>query len=251
MSPAATFDRLLQGSRLIRDNFPLILNAAAGSSLVLLSGEEGTERDLLARLIHLLSPRSRRPFLGFDRSGSRRDFVEAIAGSARQPGLMDRASGGTVFLDGIEDLELREQIFLKKLIETSRSPSGSGPCRFILGADESLRRRAEEGAFYPGLYYTVAVLEIALTPLRKRKEDIVPLSRFILAGGRAGRKVVLSLEAVPFLLDYDWPENYRELRSILSRAAEKARGNRIRAEDLPERIRFARYWSPSPPLPAN
>jgi two-component system NtrC family response regulator len=245
MSPAAAFDRLLKGSRLIRENFSLIQRAAAGSSPILLTGEEGTERDLLARLIHLLSPRGRRPFLCFNRTGSRRDFVETIAGIGPRAGLMEQADDGTLFLDGIENLEPREQIFLKTLIEHSRAAGDPGRVRFILGADESLRRRAEEGAFSPGLYYAIAVLEIALSPLRERKEDIVPLSHYILAGEREGRRSAISLDAVPFLFNYDWPGNYRELKSILSRAAERARGNQIRADDLPEQIRFANYWLPS------
>lgn len=251
MSPTAAFDRLLQGSRLIRESFPLILRAASGSSLLLLSGEEGTERHLLARLVHLLSPCSRQPFLGYDRSEARADFVRMLAGGPRQAGLIERAQGGTLFLDGIEELELREQVFLKTLIDRRSAPGDSAPCRFILGADRSLRRRAEEGEFYPGLYYSISGLELPLSPLRQRKEDIIPLARFILSGARSGRRTVLSLEAVPRLLDYDWPGNYRELETVLRRAAERGRGNRIRAEDLPERIRFARYWSPSPATPAN
>jgi len=251
MIVAAAFDQLLQGSRLIRENFPLILKASACSSPVLLSGEEGTERDLLARLIHLLSPRSPRPFLYFDRSRGRGDFVDSLAGSAGRPGLMEWAAKGTLFLDAIEDLEPREQVFLKTLIENIRPPSLPGSCRIILGADEGLNRRAEKGAFNPGLYYAIAALEIALTPLRQRKEDIVPLSRFILAGEREGRKIALSLGAVPHLFAYDWPGNYRELRIVLAQAAERARGQRIRVGDLPEFIRSAQDWSPLPFVPSR
>ncbi|MCX6349073.1 MAG: sigma 54-interacting transcriptional regulator [Candidatus Aureabacteria bacterium] len=258
MSAATPFDMLLKQSRVLRENFSLILTAASSTSLVLISGEEGTERELLARLIHLLCPRSRRPFIGFSCARDRRDFVNALTGGAesaaetRPPGILELAQSGTLFLDGIESLEIREQIFLKTLIERSRPVSGSlDSIRFILGADESLRRRVEDGGFYSGLYYTIAVLEIALSPLRQRKEDIVPLARFILGGEMEGRHLTLSLDAVPHLLAYDWPGNYRELKLILSRAATRTRGKRIRAEDLPEHIRFSRYWATATSSPSN
>lgn len=232
----------------------------AGSDVkVLLQGETGVGKTLIAQYIHKSSPRAAQPFLALNCGALPENLIEAElfgyvpgaftgAGSKGKRGLLELAHQGTVFLDEIGDLPLPLQVKLLKVIEESRFIPVGGlelkevDVRIITATHHDLRTMVAEGRFRADLYYRLNVVPIHIPALRERPEEIQPLLDFYLAefNQRYGRALSWELEALDALTDYAWPGNIRELINLVERLVVTCSGERIELFDLPEEMRTAR-----------
>ncbi|MDV7211545.1 sigma-54 interaction domain-containing protein [Azotobacter beijerinckii] len=206
---------------------------AASEAPVLLLGETGTGKELLAHAIHAASPRSRKPFVSLNMAAIPETLLEAeffgtapgaFTGASRKarPGKFQIAQGGTLFLDEIGDMPLHLQSkLLRVLQEKEFEPVGSNEIlfsdvRLIAATSCDLEAAVRHGSFRADLYYRLNVLPIRLPPLRERPDDLPALCETIL--GQLGGGHWLTPEALARLARHDWPGNVRELRNLLERA---------------------------------
>jgi transcriptional regulator with GAF, ATPase, and Fis domain len=217
-----------------------------GQGTVLITGESGTGKEVVATAIHALSPRAPRPFvpvscaLFFDSLIESELFGHdrgAFTGALQtRPGRFERAEGGTLFLDDIDDVPLAMQVKLLRALQ-NRSVERLGgtralpiDVRVVAGTKRDLRQMVREGWFREDLYYRLNVLSIELPPLRQRREDLALLMQHFLARffGRKGQPVPPISEAVlQAFHSYDWPGNVRELENACERLAESSTCGRI------------------------
>ncbi len=239
-------------SNAMKEVLSMVRRVAETPWSVLIRGETGTGKELLARLIHLLSPRRDFPFVEVNCAAIPENLFEselfghekgAFTGAVtRRRGKFELAQGGTLFLDEIGELPLLLQPkLLRALQEKKISRVGSEKeievdTRVVAATNRDLKRLSEEGKFREDLYYRLNVFEIEVPPLRRRREDIPPLVRFFVE--RYGtRPVKFSPEAMDVLIKYPYPGNVRELEHIIQRTVTLARGPVIRPVDLPAEIR--------------
>ena len=224
---------------------------APSDAPVLVRGETGTGKEVIARLIHAWSRRSAGPLVAANCASIPESLVEselfghskgAFTGAVEsRDGVFRTASGGTLFLDEIGELPLTLQPKLLRAIETGTiTPVGSDvsvhvDTRLVVATHRDLEKEVAEKRFREDLYYRVNVVEVVLDPLRKRREDILPLARNY-ANQFAGGPVRLSPQASQCLLIYSWPGNVRELRNAMQRACLLCRGDIILPEHLPPKI---------------
>jgi len=225
--------------------------AASPGSTVLVTGESGTGKDLVARQIHNQSQRAKRPFLNITCSAlpgalleselfghERGAFTDA---KQRKIGLLEHAEGGTVFLDEIGELELGLQAKLLRFLEdkTFRRVGGNvdikADVRFVAATNVELREAVKRNTFREDLYYRLAVLMIRLPPLREREGDAELLAshfidRFNLEFGRSVKTV--DQNALQLIRTYPWPGNVRELKNAMERAVLLARGDVLTRKDF-------------------
>lgn len=228
---------------------------AASDVKVLLQGETGVGKTLIAQYIHKNSPRAAQPFLALNCGALPENLIEAElfgyvpgaftgAGSKGKRGLLELAHHGTVFLDEIGDLPLPLQVKLLKVIEESRFIPVGGlelkevDVRIISATHHDLKQRVAQGLFRADLYYRLNVVPIRIPALRERSEEIPALLHFYLEtyNGRYARQVQWSLEALDLLCEYTWPGNIRELINVVERLVVTTQGDTIEALDLPEEI---------------
>ena len=223
---------------------------ARTDGVVLIDGETGTGKELVARAIHHLGPRAPRPFVAVNCGAlvdtllegelfghERGAFTDA---HARRQGLIAHAAGGTVFLDEAETLTPRAQVALLRVLqERTFRPVGSSTeqhadVRFVAATNVRLDRLVQSGQFRADLFYRLSVFSITLPALRERRDDILPLARHFLAKYTpdASQAPQLSTAAVRALLTFDWPGNVRELESATVRAVHLARDGVIEVADL-------------------
>ena len=229
-----------------------VSRVAPTDTAVLLLGETGTGKEMVARAIHEASPRAHAPFVPVDCSGLAETLVEselfghekgAFTGAlARKAGLVEAAAGGTLFLDEVGDIPLGLQVKLLRLLETGtfRRVGGIEPqhtsFRLIAATHRDLLQRVRGELFRADLYYRLAAFPIRLPPLRERRDDIPLLAESLLArlGGEEPRQ--LAPDAIECLRRYDYPGNIRELRNILERAGLLTDGPLIERRHLPQEI---------------
>jgi DNA-binding NtrC family response regulator len=229
----------------------LIDQVAPAPSPVLLEGESGSGKGLVARLIHQRSPRARGPMVDLNCAGLSRELLEselfghekgAFTGAgSMKPGLFEIASGGTVFLDEIGDMESSLQARLLKALEDKRFRRVGGvrdlqvDFRLIAATNKNLTEEVAEGRFRRDLYYRLNVVRIDIPPLRRRMEDL-PLIAEVLTTQTSReigkRPPKISPRALQKLQSYSWPGNVRELRNVLERAMLVSATAEIRVEDL-------------------
>jgi DNA-binding NtrC family response regulator len=217
---------------------------ADNDATVLVTGETGTGKELVARAIHEHGTRGAKPFVPVNCAAIPAELMESeLFGHMRgaftgamsdRPGAFRQAEGGTLFLDEIGDMDVAMQAkILRALQERIITPVGGKPAhvdvRVIAATHRDLRRRVTEGSFREDLFYRLYVVPIHLPPLRERIADIVPLAEYFL--GRAGGKR-LSAEAAARLVAHRWPGNVRELRNAMERVAVLVRGQVIGNDDL-------------------
>jgi DNA-binding NtrC family response regulator len=233
---------------------------------VLIQGETGTGKEVVARLIHDWSERRDKPMICVNCGAIPAQLVEstlfghekgAFTGASTQArGVFETAEGGTVLLDEIGEMPIQAQAALLRVIETRRfNRVGSAKelkvnVRIIAATHRDLEKMCETGEFRRDLFYRLDAMAVRIPPLHKRPEDIEPLiARFIHNANRANARSIAGTddEALERLLNHAWPGNVRELRNTIERAVVIARGDRITTADLPERI----CWLPSRRAPAQ
>jgi DNA-binding NtrC family response regulator len=229
----------------------LIDQIAGAPSPVLIEGESGTGKGLVARLIHQRSPRAKAPFVDLNCAGLSRELLEselfghergAFTGAvATKPGLFEVAANGTVFLDEIAEMEPSSQARLLKAIEDKKFRRVGGvrdlqaDFRLIAATNRNLADQIASGQFRSDLYYRLNVVRISIPPLRERLDDVPLLAQFLaekLAKELGKRPPKITDRAMAKLTGYPWPGNVRELRNVLERALLVSRSNEIRIDDL-------------------
>jgi DNA-binding NtrC family response regulator len=229
--------------------------ACASDAPVLVTGETGTGKELVARAIHRHGPRCDRPFVPVNCGALPEGLLEselfghlrgAFTGAvADKRGLFEEARGGTIFLDEVGEMSPALQVRLLRTLELGEvrpvgSPrTASVDVRVIAATHRDLERAAREGTFRQDLFYRLHVFAIRIPPLRERREDVPLLAAHFLArlAGRGRGAVSLTPAAVAALAAYDWPGNVRELENTLERLAVEARGGTIDVPDLPPAFR--------------
>jgi two-component system response regulator AtoC len=238
--------------------------ARSDASTVLLTGESGTGKDLVARAIHYGSPRRDRPFMAINCTAISENLLESeLMGHERgaftdakvqKKGLFEMADGGTVFLDEIGDMQRSLQVKLLRTIEerTIRRVGGTETLqvdiRIIAATNRNLERAVREGDFRDDLYYRLKVFPLHLPPLRERLEDVREIAiAFVEHFNRHYRRKVpgLTEEALVALEGYDWPGNVRELRNVIERAVILQTSGELGVDDLPLEIRQGREMAPA------
>jgi two-component system NtrC family response regulator len=233
--------------------------AAQSKATVLIRGETGTGKELVAKAIHANSDRKHLPFATINCGAIPRELLESelfghVKGSftgavANKKGRVEMADGGTVFLDEIGEMPLELQVKLLRLIQEGEieKVGATGPAkvdvRIIAATHRNLLARIEDGAFREDLYYRLAVIPLELPPLRNRAVDIPELVQhfFLKCRQRHGRMdLAFPTSLVPCFTAYSWPGNVRELENVIERLVVLAAGNEIRLGDLPEPLRRQR-----------
>lgn len=236
----------------------LARKVAAAPSTVLITGESGTGKDQLARLMHELSPRRDAPFLKIDCASLPAELVEselfghergAFTGAVeRKQGRLEMARNGTIVLDEVAALAAGVQSKLLRVLEERSFERLGGTetlridARLIALTNTDLAQAAAAGHFREDLFYRLNVVSIAVPPLRERRADIAPLAEHLLARlaavhSRPGAQ--FSAAARRALEAYSWPGNARELKNAIERALVFARGSELTPADLPEAVRLA------------
>jgi two-component system response regulator AtoC len=236
------------------------LIAASERTTVMLTGESGTGKGWLARLIHSLSPRADRPFIDINCGGLSANFLDSelfghekgafTDAKEKKRGLFEVADGGTLFLDEIGELALPLQPKLLRVLESKSFRRLGGTTektvdvRLISASNRDLEKALEDGSFREDLYYRLSVTAIHLPSLRQRTRD----DRFALLEGFlaslskeiGGAVPNISANALERLLEYDWPGNCREMRNALERTLIMARGRKLGVEHLPVELQRRR-----------
>ena len=249
------FGRLLGASPAMRRVFEMAERVAGTDATVLILGESGTGKDLLAQEIHERSSRAGDAFVAVNCAALPENLIEselfgsergAFTGAAQlRKGKFELASGGTIFLDEIGDMNPVTQAKVLRALENRKIErlGGSHPIdvdvRVISATHRDLQSEIAAGRFREDLYYRLRVVSLELPALREHKEDIPLLADSFLRqlGARHNRSARLSHEALDLLVAYDWPGNVRELRNALERSVVLCAGEEIRVGDLPPEIR--------------
>ncbi|MGA7105066.1 MAG: sigma 54-interacting transcriptional regulator [Candidatus Deferrimicrobiaceae bacterium] len=252
--PEKTVSRgeIIGQSKKIQDIYDLIDLVATSDATVLITGENGTGKELVARAIHRQNVGRKGPFVVANCSAYSPSLLEselfghekgAFTGAIRQKkGRIERAKGGTLFLDEIGDISLATQVLLLRFLQDHCFERVGGEetieanVRVLVATNRDLLQEVKEGRFRNDLYYRLNVFSIHLPPLRERKEDIPILSRHFLArsSGNEGKAIPrISSDAMQALMDYHWPGNVRQLENALSYAVILCQGEEITMRYLP------------------
>jgi DNA-binding NtrC family response regulator len=250
------FSNIIGESLSIKKVIAEVKKIADARSNVLLLGETGTGKELIARAIHFNSSRAAKPFIPINCSAIPENLLEselfghvkgAFTGAIMlKKGLFEEADGGTVFLDEIGDLGVPLQAKLLRVLEDHQiRPVGGNQSvkidlRFICATNRNLENAVREGTFREDLFYRINVITLKLPPLRERKEDIELLARHLVQkySTELGKGVKeIDAEALNLLKAYRWPGNVRELQNIIERAVLIAEDGAILPENLPEGVK--------------
>ncbi|MEP7123325.1 MAG: sigma-54 dependent transcriptional regulator [Byssovorax sp.] len=249
--------------------YEAIERVADAPTRVLITGETGTGKELVARALHLKSRRRERPFLPVNCGAIPRDLMEAelfgfekgafTGASYGKPGKFEMASGGTIFLDEVGDLPRDMQVKLLRVLQEQEIERIGGlktirvDVRVIAATHRDLKREVAQGTFREDLYHRLCVVEIPLPPLRERPEDIPPLCAHFLTrfNERLGKRVLgIEPAALARLVRHPWSGNIRELENVMERAVLFTDGRQIRSEDLRPDLRGNEAAAPPEPSAA-
>jgi two-component system NtrC family response regulator len=247
------FENIIGHSKALLNLLNLSARAAQTDSTVLIRGETGTGKELLARAIHYNSRRNQKPFITINCGAIPRELLESelfghVKGSftgavVNRRGKAETADGGTLFLDEIGELPMELQVKLLRLIQQGEiekvgaATSGIVDVRIIAATNRNLLAMTEDGAFREDLYYRLAVIPLELPPLRERADDIPELVQhlFVKIRDKHGKPdLKLSPSLVTRFCGYRWPGNVRELENVIERLVVLSAGSEITLDDMPE-----------------
>jgi two-component system, NtrC family, response regulator PilR len=250
------FSNIVGRSEAMLDVFKMIETVARTTSTILLTGESGTGKGLVAEAVHFHSLRRERPFVALNCGAMPESLLEselfghmrgAFTGAdANKKGLLEVAEKGTIFLDEIGEMSAVMQVKLLRVLQERRFRRVGGleelqaDIRVIAATNQDLARLIAEGRFREDLYYRINVIPIALPPLRERREDIPLLAAHFLAKycNQMGKSIAgLSHEAMDLLTGYEWPGNIRELENAIERAVALERTPTILPDSLPATVK--------------
>ncbi len=261
------FDNIVGKSRAIREVFALIGRVAPMKTSVLVNGETGTGKELVAKALHFNSPRRDRPFVAVNCGAIPAELMESelfghLKGSftgafANKKGLFEEAHGGTLFLDEIGELSLALQVKLLRVLQERRvKPIGSTremdvDVRIVAATNRNLDKEVKEERFRQDLYYRLNVVQIVIPPLRERRDDIPLLVQHFLGkfADEIGARIRgVDRAAMDALMAYPFPGNVRELENVVERAVTFATSDQVTTDALPPNI--AAQGSPLVPTTA-
>jgi DNA-binding NtrC family response regulator len=249
-------DNIIGESPAMRTVFETVQQVAPSRATVLITGETGTGKELIAKAIHNLSPRKNGPFVAVHAAALPTSLLEselfghekgAFTGAVeRRIGRFELADGGTLFLDEVGELEPSMQVKLLRVLEERAFERVGGArtlqvdVRLVAATNKELKKLVSEGKFRDDLFYRLSVVTVDLPALRERREDIPLLVKgFLDEFGRENNKQIRELtpEAMNVLLAYNWPGNVRELRNAIEQMVVLARNERLTVRDVPAAIR--------------
>lgn len=253
-STEAVFEGLVGNAVGMREVFGILERVAPTDLTVLICGETGTGKELASRAVHTRSRRKAHPFVVFDCGAAPDNLIESeLFGHQRgaftgavdaRPGVFEQAHGGTIFLDEIGELPLDLQPKLLRVLEQREVRRVGGnktkpiDVRVVAATNRNLREEVEKGRFREDLYYRLAVVQLALPPLRERMEDLIPLAEHLLSRSPHNHGVhQISPEVCQIFQSYHWPGNVRELNNVVERAIPFSDGTEITIHALPEALR--------------
>ncbi|UCD19412.1 MAG: sigma-54-dependent Fis family transcriptional regulator [candidate division WOR-3 bacterium] len=246
------FDSFIAESPKMQEMMSLVSRVARSDSNILILGESGTGKDMVARLIHSASLRKGGRFIAISCAALPETLLEselfgyergAFSGAEkRRIGKFELAHGGTIFLDEVGDIPVSTQVKLLRVLQefSFERLGGNVPIRvdvrLITATNQDLKKKIAGGAFREDLYYRLNVITLTLPPLRERKEDIKPLAdHFVEKFGKKCSREIKSItgRALDKLMRYEWPGNVRELENVMERAVVLCRGSCVDVDDLP------------------
>lgn len=251
-------------SREMKEVYDLADKVAATDVTVLIQGETGVGKDVLASRIHMNSLRKDNPFVVVDCGLLNQNLAEselyghskgAFSGASElKQGLVEKSHEGTIFFDEIGNIELEMQKKFLRFLETKKfrrlgeTKERQVDNRIILATNLDLNDAAQKGIMRQDLFYRMDVICIRIPPLRERADDIAPLAEYFLQRNTAGKQPkVISPEALMVLAEYTWPGNIRELRSVMTKAVIFSQSGLITPEDLPAHMLTNKKPLQSPP----
>jgi len=251
-----SFKNIIGTSDALQKVFAVMEKVIPSKTNILITGESGTGKGLVAQAIHESGPRMDKPFISINCGAIPENLLESeLFGHKKgsftsaiedKKGLITMANGGTLFLDEVGELPLALQVKLLNVIQNKElTPVGdirliAVDIRVIAATNADLMQRVKDGRFREDLFYRLNVIEIRIPSLRERKDDIPLLIKHYLKvfNDEAGKKIKdIDYEAMKAMLAYDWPGNIRELRNTLERAVVLAEGEIVTLHDLPDKFR--------------
>lgn len=245
------YSNILGNSNPVIRVLKLIQKVEKSNIMVLVTGQSGTGKELVAKALHYNSPRNRKPFVTVNMGAIPEDLIESelfghekgafTDARERRIGKFEEANEGTIFLDEIGEMNLHLQTkLLRVLQEKEITRIGSNKIikldfRMIAATNRNLANEVKEGRFREDLFYRIQGFLIHLPPLKERGDDVILLAKSFLTEFCKNNKmeqVQLSKEAAKFMLEYEWPGNIRELKAVMERAALLCENNTIQIEDL-------------------
>jgi PAS domain S-box-containing protein len=255
----------LMASPLMHKFMAMVDRVAAHPEIVLITGETGSGKELIARSIHDNSPRRSRPWVDINCAALPEQLVEselfgyekgAFSGAdSSKPGLFELADKGTLFLDEIGELDLKLQVKLLRVLDGTTYYRLGGhrkitvDVRIVAATNQDLEVAVAEGRFRRDLFHRLSQIQLRVPPLRERPEDVVALSQYFLA--LKDSRLTFSSDALSALACYSWPGNVRELRNLIARLAMGSTGAEITADDLLAEISVQKQRQSAPSIPAT
>lgn len=253
--PSEHFARIVFHSECMAEVIKLVRQVSSSDTPILILGESGVGKELVARLAHELSPRRTEPFRAINCAAIPETLLEselfgyakgAFSGASTtgKAGIIELADKGTLLLDEIGEMPIRLQAKLLRVLEEgqlmrlgSTTPIKVN-CRFVAATNRDLKKMVEDGSFRADLYYRLCVVPIRVPPLRERKEDIPALVYYFLDrfNSKYGKQKEIAAEVINILRNYDWPGNVRELKNMIERLILTTETDLISANDLPVEV---------------
>jgi transcriptional regulator with GAF, ATPase, and Fis domain len=250
LSKRDTFESVTGASVRMREIFATLEKVAPSELTVMVTGETGTGKEMIARGIHQASPRKSKPFVVLDCGAIPKDLIESTLfghekGSftgavAQHQGCFEQAHGGSIFLDEIGELDINLQPKLLRVLENRELKRVGGDrvikidVRVVAATNRDLRQMVNQSTFREDLYFRLSVIHVEMPPLRERKEDIPALAEVFLReiGTRRNMAMTFAPDALAQLQQHNWPGNVRELKNVVERAASLTEGALVTRSDL-------------------
>jgi transcriptional regulator with GAF, ATPase, and Fis domain len=256
-------DGLMAESQAMKSVLDIVKKVAQSDSTVLIRGESGTGKERIARLIHYLSNRGRKPMQSINCAAFPETLLESelfghekgsfTGAQNTHIGIVESASGSTLFLDEVGDMSLSTQAKLLRVLQERQIRRVGGTktipvdIRIIAATNKNLEEAIKQGTFRDDLFYRLNIIPIIIPPLRERREDIEALVAFFIS--RSGRPKTVEERAMKLIKEYQWPGNVRELEAVMERISVLSTSDVIKVEDLP--LELCSTPSSTVPLPSS